>query len=374
VIVVSNDVVTGRSGSYNAGSVTIPWLDTRGIVTRSATTFYDQRECRDMAVTEIDVAKLVANYSNFTQLLGRPLKTLWVLDLGDDGKTAGKDKDLRKQEEELRKQQEELSKQQEKLLKEQEELLKKEDKAKEEELRKQQEELRKQEEKLQKQLDELLKKQEEELRKQEEELRKQQEKADKDSGKGAAPVIGGVVGSTAIPPGVIRLRNASTLPSTGLSVISPNPIYVLNDFNVVNPVPALIAGDSVTILSGNWNDLNGSKLLTSRVAANTTVNAAIITGIVPTGNGGYSGGAENCLRLLEDWTGKTLTFNGSIAVLYYSKIADATWGGPEVYSPPTRNWSYDTKLSDLVNTPPAMPAARTVFRSDWTLIKPNSKL
>jgi len=305
IVVVSNNVVTARSGSYNAGSVAITWLDTRGIVTRSASTFYDQRECRDMAVTDVDMANLVANYADFTKLLGRPLKTVWFLDLGDNGKRAGDGKDKDKDGNPL----------------------------------------------------------------------------DNNNGtgndknaKGAVGIIGGVVGSTTVPPGVVRLRNASSLPPSGLTVIAPNPIYILGNFNTATPVPALIVGDAVTILSGNWNDINGSKTLASRIAVDTTVNAAILPGIVPTGNGAYSGGAENSLRLLEDWTGRTLTFNGSIAVLYYSKIADAPWGGPEVYKPPTRAWSYDIKLADLANTPPSMPNARTVFRSDWTLIKPNSKL
>jgi hypothetical protein len=233
-----------------------------------------------MAATEIDVAKLISNYSSFTSLLGRPLKTIWVLDLGSEGKG-------------------------------------------------------------------------------------RTNKANN----GKPKKKWGITGD-----GVVRLRNASSLPAAGLSVISPNPIYILGDYNTVAPAPALVAADAVHVLSANWTDANGAKTLSSRVAANTTVNAAIITGIVPTGSGSYSGGAENAIRLLEDWTGKTLTFNGSIAVLFYSAVSDAPWGGPEVYNPPTRNWGYDAKLADLATTPPCMPSARTVFRSDWTLIKPNSKL
>ena len=138
-------------------------------------------------------------------------------------------------------------------------------------------------------------------------------------------------------------------------------------------MPACIAADAVTVLSGNWADLNSSKTLPSRIASDTTVNGAIITGIVPTGGGSYSGGAENSLRVLEDWTGRTLTFKGSILVLYYSKIADAPWGGPNVYAPPTRAWSYNAKLAEAAGIPPSMPAARTVFRGDWRAIKPQSK-
>ena len=308
IVVVSNEVVTARSGSYNGGSVSIPWLETRGIVTRNPNGFYDKREVRDMEATDLDMAKLVANYSDLTKLLGRPVKTLWVLDLGDDGKRKKRDKD------------------------------------------------------------------DDDDRDDDDDWRDEDDdRDDDDDDRGAVGLLGGLVGGTTVPPGVVRIRNGATLPAGGFSIVTPNPIYVQGAYNTAG-VPALLAGDAVTILSEAWQDANGSRLLSSRTAANTSINAAVITGIVPTGGGEYSGGVENALRLLENWSGKTLTFNGSVAVLFYSKINDAPWGGPDVYSAPARSWSYDTRLADAAKTPPGMPAARTVFRSDWTWIKPNSKL
>ena len=50
-------------------------------------------------------------------------------------------------------------------------------------------------------------------------------------------------------------------------------------------------------------------------ATNTTVNAGIISGIVPSGSGYYSGGVENFPRFLEDWSGKTFTYYGSMLEL-----------------------------------------------------------
>jgi hypothetical protein len=41
----------------------------------------------------------------------------------------------------------------------------------------------------------------------------------------------------------------------------------------------------------------------------------------------------NALRLLENWRGKQLTHRGSLAVLYYSEIADGPYD-PTVYSAP----------------------------------------
>src|SRR5206468_4817822 len=73
--------------------------------------------------------------------------------------------------------------------------------------------------------------------------------------------------------------------------------------------PAAIIGDAVTILSNSWSDaLSG----TVPTATNTTVNAGIISGIVPSGSGYYSGGVENFPRFLENWSGNTLTYYCSI--------------------------------------------------------------
>jgi hypothetical protein len=180
----------------------------------------------------------------------------------------------------------------------------------------------------------------------------------------------------------IRLLNCRTLPSAGLTIATPNPLYVYGHFNAPNlgatntvgVPPACLAADSVTLLSVNWFDGNGPKTLYDRIAEDTTVNAAIITGIVPTCSSYYSGGVENALRILENWTGKTLTFNGALAVLYYSARATAPWGGPDVYAPPTRNYNYDWNFSQIATLPPGTPEVRTILRGDWVAIKPSAAL
>ena len=50
---------------------------------------------------------------------------------------------------------------------------------------------------------------------------------------------------------------------------------------------------------------------------------------------------ENVLRFVEKWTGVTVTFRGSIIDLWYSEIAQGLWGSG-YYSPPYRNWGYDS--------------------------------
>jgi len=44
----------------------------------------------------------------------------------------------------------------------------------------------------------------------------------------------------------------------------------------------------------------------------------------------YSGGVENYIRLLENWTGKRLTYYGSIINLYKSEQAKAAWTRQEM--------------------------------------------
>ncbi len=105
-------------------------------------------------------------------------------------------------------------------------------------------------------------------------------------------------------------------------------------------------GDAVNILSNSWLD---SRSGTNPVASPTTVNAAIISGNVPSGNGYYSGGVENFPRFLENWGGKQFTYYGSMIQLYQSKQAIGNWGAANVYGAPNRAWNFDT---NFISTPP----------------------
>ena len=91
-------------------------------------------------------------------------------------------------------------------------------------------------------------------------------------------------------------------------------------FPATNREPCAVVADAVMILSNNWRlDSNSTKDVSLRVATNTTVNTAIIAGIVPSGtsNGNYSGGAENFPRFMEDWgTDNSLTYYGSMVELF----------------------------------------------------------
>jgi hypothetical protein len=181
---------------------------------------------------------------------------------------------------------------------------------------------------------------------------------------------------TSYIPGV-RVKNGSTLPAAGLTIATHHPLYLLGNYNVPSGyagttntalcAPASLVCDGITVLSAGWIDANSGGSLSVRVAsASVTINAAVITGIVPSGNGYYSGGLENVFRLLENWGGKTVTYNGSIAVLYDSHEAVGPWiSGSDIYSPPTRTFSWDTKFQQENSWPPAMPFISAAFRSKW---------
>lgn len=187
----------------------------------------------------------------------------------------------------------------------------------------------------------------------------------------------------------IRLKNGAKLPdgtnvgsAAGLTVVSANPIYVQGDYNTgtgggVQPgsnsgdptqptvpgytrQPAAIIGDAVNILSNTWTDsLSG----TAPPASNTTINAGMISGIVPSGGGYYSGGVENFPRFLENWSGKIFTYYGSMLELYNSQQGIGHWGAANVYSPPNRAWYFDTNF--LSKPPPGLMASYDYIRSRW---------
>lgn len=184
----------------------------------------------------------------------------------------------------------------------------------------------------------------------------------------------------------VRLINGQTLPSRGLTVATPNPLYVRGHFNqpttahlgttnTTTTKPASLVSDALTILSPSWDDSKSSSSYTTRTASSTTVNAAILTGIVETTNSPsiYSGGVHNLGRFLENWSGKTFTCNGSMVVLFPSSKATKPFQQPGAYYyPPARNYSFDMNFTDVTKLPPGTPEVRALIRSAWVLAKPNT--
>jgi hypothetical protein len=161
----------------------------------------------------------------------------------------------------------------------------------------------------------------------------------------------------------IRLINGWALPvassnsnAAGLTVVSENPVYIRGNYNtggtsvatsnppsnttptnssVVSPYvrrPAAIIADAITVISNAWSDsYNAATNRSARLAVSTTINSALVSGLIPSGVNGatYSGGGENFIRLLEDWNANDRVFCywGSMVQLYQSKQAIQPFDG-----------------------------------------------
>jgi hypothetical protein len=180
----------------------------------------------------------------------------------------------------------------------------------------------------------------------------------------------------------VRVWNGLQLPANGLTVATGLPLYVLGDYNEYNAAnlgttntsasePASLVADAITILSDAWSDANSAAGLSSRGAASTTVNAALLTGNVPTTLGHYSGGMENFPRFLENWgQANVFTYNGSMVLMFPSLYATNVWGLGDVYSPPARNWAFDANFNDPTKLPPRTPSLQQVVNQQWATAVP----
>ncbi len=206
-------------------------------------------------------------------------------------------------------------------------------------------------------------------------------------------------GSTPSPnPKTIRLKNGGVLPNNGLTVASQNPVYIQGDYNTGttstpisvpanltgNPTntdsptvsgytrkPSAVMGDAVMFLSNSWNDSNSSSALATRIASNTTYNTAVMGGYMPSGyqpasgaQYGYSGGAGNYPRFLENWSGMACTYYGSMVELFQSQSFTGKWDTGNIYSPPFRRWNFDTNFTN--NAPPGSLNAIVYTRGSWS--------
>ncbi len=143
-----------------------------------------------------------------------------------------------------------------------------------------------------------------------------------------------------------------------LTVASENSIYVAGDYNVVDPVPAALICDAVNLLSNAWD---GSKERGELPRARaTTYNVALLTGDTSTVGTSYGGGLENLARLHEDWEGVRLSLRGSLVRGWESRHATGRWeSGGDRFTPPLREFTYETGFDRSVGLPPFTPSAVT---------------
>jgi hypothetical protein len=218
----------------------------------------------------------------------------------------------------------------------------------------------------------------------------------KTAGTAATITIGGTTISTT--KRAFRIINGYNLPTGGLTIVSENPVYIKGDYNTApaissgTPAPppsnsgtytspvasgytkkaSAIIADAITVLSANWSDGNSNGGISSRAATgNVTINAALVSGNVPSGfiSGSYSGGGENFIRLLEDWSSKTFCYYGSMVQLYRSNQAIGVWNGNAaagIYvAPQTSKWYYDDALFSSASPPGNLQIAAYLQQQRW---------
>ena len=178
----------------------------------------------------------------------------------------------------------------------------------------------------------------------------------------------------------------------GFTVAAENPVYVQGNYNSASSDPfwgggssatphsaAAIIADAVTLLSNSWTDalsLNNPTAMTNRNASNTYYRAAVAGGKnipfpIPGFSGvsqdfGTDGGLHNFLRYLEDWSGQTLYYNGSLVSMYYSEYDTGVFKCcTTVYNPPTRSYAFDIQFLNPANLPPGTPMFQDVVNLSY---------
>jgi len=188
--------------------------------------------------------------------------------------------------------------------------------------------------------------------------------------------------------------------SGGFTVVSEQPLYIQGNYNANNAgfgsphAAAAVVADAVTLLSNNWNDYQSFLYPTQpniaqghRGATTTFYRVAIAGGRNMTfphpswstaQDFGTDGGIHNFLRYLEEWTNQTSNYMGSMVSFFYSQYSVGVFKccGPgmgltgTVYSPPNRNYSFDTDFLDPEKMPPGTPRFRDMvnlgYRQDFT--------
>lgn len=190
-------------------------------------------------------------------------------------------------------------------------------------------------------------------------------------------------GNTSRDYPAVRVVNGARLPNSwsaveagGLSLGSSQPLYVQGDYNSQNWKPAGFFSDAITFLSNSWDDAAQVNPVRRNAANLTTVFAAIASGNTATTcdwqRAGcaapiYGGGLENFPRFLENWSGRTFRYTGSLVALYQSRQSEGDWGntlnGGAYYSAPTRDWSFDIRFRDPRLLPPGTPRVGTVIQT-----------
>jgi hypothetical protein len=155
--------------------------------------------------------------------------------------------------------------------------------------------------------------------------------------------------------------------------------------------PASILADTITVLSNNCQSPDDKKLNCGingadgvfNNAVRTRMNAAFLsntdrsignvnpaTDTLPGGATRYSGGINNYMRMVENWTGVPFVYRGSFISLGAPlEFSGAYRSGGNYYNIPIRDFGFDTDFRTFTELPPLTPKViylqQDVFRRDY---------
>ena len=213
------------------------------------------------------------------------------------------------------------------------------------------------------------------------------------------------IGTSPYKLSVVRLANANQLPinnNRGSTVATQNPLYVKGNYNITADgvhfatqpdqttnsgtcVPAALLCDAITILSSSFNDATGPSSRPAGSAPSNTVNAAVITGNVPSTDvtvTTFSGGVNNLMRLQEEGRWQQVCDNE-----YFHRRSVCQSNGHQPISEPYRvEPSPHQSLLRCASTPVGLrskllrsrqaaagiPTALVPIRFNWTTPPPNT--
>jgi len=208
-------------------------------------------------------------------------------------------------------------------------------------------------------------------------------------------LVDGALGNVPLSPVATTLNGVTY--NGGFTVASENPVYIQGNYNsspgdnfwpngvqtgvadLAGHSAAAVIADAVTILSNNWKDLNSMTPVPTQPQGNRTATTTYYRLAVAGGrnlsfpfpswansNPDYpfatDGGVGNFLRFLEDWSGATLNYGGSLVSLYNATYATGLFKccTYSVYQPPTRNYVFDSDFTLPQGLPPGTPLFRDV--------------
>jgi hypothetical protein len=145
--------------------------------------------------------------------------------------------------------------------------------------------------------------------------------------------------------------------------------------------PASVLADTVAILSNSCSDNSrridcmrdagaGDADTAKDDASDTVVRAGLLFKTDQSvSQSEQSGQLENSIRFLENWSGKTSLYRGSIVSLGIPTEYRGIWDNNDYYDPPKRDWGFDSDFNSAVGLPPMTPRVtylkQKVFRRDY---------